>query len=80
MKSSQARKTSITLPERLEEELKARAETEHRTLSGLLQEAARFYLQTKKWEALQRELSLKAKAMGIRTEEDVDRLIHQLRR
>ncbi|MBI2982240.1 MAG: CopG family transcriptional regulator [Deltaproteobacteria bacterium] len=80
MKSSQARKTSITLPEGLEEELKARAETEHRTLSGLLQEAARFYLQTKKWEALQRELSLKAKAVGIRTEEDVDRLIHQLRR
>lgn len=80
MKSSQARKTSITLPEELEGELREQAETERRTLSGLIQEAARFYLNTKKWESLQRELSLKGRAMGIRSEDDVDRLIHQVRR
>jgi len=80
MKSSQARKTSITLPEKLEEELRSRAEAEHRTLSGILQEAARFYLNIRKWEALQQELSLKARAMGIKTEADVNRLVHELRK
>lgn len=80
MKLSQARKTSITLPERLEEELRGQAEAEHRTLSGILQEAARFYLNIRRWESLQQELAPEARAMGIRSEEDVDRLVHDLRR
>ncbi len=80
MKSSLAKKTSITLPQKLEKELKAFAEAEHRTLSGLLQEAARFYLNIKRWETLQGELAPRARAMGIRSEKDVDRLVHGLRR
>ena len=80
MKSSQARKTSITLPSQLEEELRSQAGMEHRTLSGILQEAARFYLHVKKWESLQSMLVPKARAMGIRNEADVNRLIHSLRR
>ena len=80
MKSSHARKTSITLPEKLEEELKSQAGAEHRSLSGILQEAARFYLNTRKWETLQQELALKGRMMGIKSEADVDRLIHQLRK
>lgn len=79
MKSSQAKKTSITLPEKLEEELRDQAETEHRTLSGILQEAARYYLNIRKWESLQQELSLKARVMGIKNEDDVDRLVHESR-
>lgn len=80
MKSSQARKTSITLPEGLEAELKVQAEAEHRTLSGILQEAARMYLAQREFQSLQKELAIKARKMGIRTEEDVDRLVHEFRR
>lgn len=80
MKSSLARKTSITLPEKLEGELKFLADLEHRTLSGLLQEAARCYLSIKKWESLQEELVPKRKLLEIRNEGDVDRIIHQYRR
>ena len=79
MKSSFARKTSITLPEKLEEDLQSWAQLEHRTLSGILQEAARFYLNIKRWEAHQAELAPKARLLGIRTEKDVDRLIHKAR-
>ena len=79
MKSSFAKKTSITLPEKLEEELRQRAEQEQRSLSGILQEAARFYLNIKKWEDLQQKLAVKARAMGLRSEDDVVRLVHELR-
>ena len=49
-------------------------------MSGILQEAARRYLDTRRWESLQQELAVKARKAGIRTEEDVDRMIHELRR
>lgn len=80
MKSSSAKKTSITLPEKLEEELRLQAETEHRTLSGILQEAARFYLNIKRWEALQQEIVPVGKKFGLRDEDDVERLVHESRR
>lgn len=80
MKSSYARKTSITLPEKLEAELMHIAQEEQRSLSGLLQEAARFYIQTRQWEALQREASLKAIRLGLKSEEDINKLIHASRR
>lgn len=80
MKSSLSRKTSITLPGKLEDELRVQADAEHRTLSGILQEAARVYLNVKRWEHLQRELAPKARRLDIRDEEDVNRLIHRLRR
>lgn len=79
MKSSQAKKASITLPEALESGLKELAVKEKRSLSGILQEAARYYLNVREWEALQRELSLKAARLKIRSEDDVDRMIHELR-
>lgn len=79
MKSSLAKKASITLPAEMEKELQKVAKEEHRTLSGVLQEATRFYLNTKRWEALQKEISIKARAAGIQTEEDVVELIHKMR-
>ena len=78
MKSS-AKKLSITLPPDLERGLQKRAKSEHRTMSGVLQESARFYLMTKEWEELQKEMSLRARSLGIKNEEDVDRLIHEAR-
>lgn len=78
MKSS-VKKLSITLPSELEKALKKRAFKEHRTMSGVLQESARFYLKARQWEELQQELSLKGRALGIRDEEAVDRLVHETR-
>lgn len=80
MKSSSAKKTSITLPETLEEELRQQAGMEHRTLSGILQEAARYYLNIRRWESFQMELAPRARALGVRNEKDVDRLVHESRR
>ncbi len=79
MKSSYAQKASITLPKTLAAELQKVARQEHRTLSGVLQEAARFYLHTRQLEQLQRECSVQAMRMKIHSEDDVDRLIHASR-
>ena len=79
MKSNAAKKASITLPVALEKELKKLAIQEHRTLSGVLQEAARHYVALKHWESFQAELAPKAFRAGINNEDDVVRMIHQLR-
>ncbi len=78
MKSS-AKKLSITLPPDLEKSIKKRVKAEHRTISGVLQESVRYYLQTKEWEELQRDLSVRAHEMGLKGEDEVDRLIHDTR-
>lgn len=80
MKSSPARKTSITLPASLEEQLKSQADHEHRSLSGIIQEAARYYLNIRNWEYLQKKTATAARRLGIRNEDDVDQLIHKIRR
>lgn len=79
MKSSHAKKASITLPSGLEEELQRLAQKEQRTLSGLLQEAARRYLLTRQWDDLQRETSPHRMKKGVRTEDEVDKMIHEWR-
>jgi predicted DNA-binding protein len=80
VRKSVAIKASITLPAELEAELKQLAGKEGRTLSGLLQEASRYYLNLKKLESIQHKMALRAKATGMVDEDDVDRLIHELRR
>lgn len=67
------------MPAGLSSALRHLAETEQRSMSGVIQEAVRLYVATRQFETLQRELSLKAKKMGIASEEDVDDLIHGLR-
>lgn len=42
-----AKKMSITLPSELERALSKMAKEEHRTMSGVIQESARFYLRSK---------------------------------
>lgn len=76
---SYSKKTSITLPEPLEVELRQLAEREHRTLSGIIQEAARTYVRLRSWEDLQQEARRGATALGLHTEDDVIDLIHQAR-
>jgi metal-responsive CopG/Arc/MetJ family transcriptional regulator len=80
MKSSPAKKASISLPASLERELKRIAGKEHRTLSGVLQEAARYYISARRFEELQREVSLAAARHGVRSDEELDELVHAARR
>jgi metal-responsive CopG/Arc/MetJ family transcriptional regulator len=79
MKSAAAKKSSISLPAALERELRLAAKREHRTLSGVLQEAARYYLDARRFEELQREVAIAAAKLGVRGEDDVDDLVHRLR-
>ena len=80
MKSSNSEKLSITLPVDLNRQLQKFAKQEHRSLSGLIQEASRYYLNIRKYEGFQQELAEKARKLGLRDEQGVLDLIEQKRR
>ncbi len=71
---------TISLPPKLVKEAEQVAKEENRTRSELVREALRRYLEERRWRKLQRASAGKARALGITTEDDVDRLIHDLRR
>ncbi|MDR7536510.1 MAG: ribbon-helix-helix protein, CopG family [Armatimonadota bacterium] len=71
---------TISLPPELVREAERAAKAERRTRSELVREALRFYLEERQWRRLQRKTALQAQALGIRTEEDVNRLVHELRK
>ncbi|MBI2468277.1 MAG: ribbon-helix-helix protein, CopG family [Candidatus Rokubacteria bacterium] len=70
---------TVSLPPELVREAERRAREEHRTKSELVREALRMYLEEQRWRKLQQKTALQAQALGIRTEEDVDRLVHAVR-
>jgi CopG family transcriptional regulator/antitoxin EndoAI len=71
---------TISLPPALLREAERTAREERRTKSELVREALRLYIEEQRWRKLQRETTLRAQALGIRTEEDVDRLVHSVRK
>ncbi|CBE68295.1 MAG: ribbon-helix-helix protein, CopG family [Candidatus Methylomirabilis oxygeniifera] len=71
---------TISLPPKLSREAERTAKEENRTKSELLREALRLYLEDQRWRKLQRKTALHAQALGIRTEEDVDRIVHAVRK
>jgi len=71
---------TISLPPRLVREAERMAREENRTKSELVREALRLYMEERRWRKLQQKTARQAQALGIRTEEDVDRLVHELRR
>ena len=71
--------TSISIPSQLASEVEKEARAEHRTRSGFIQEAIRYYLEQRRWKKLQRDIAVRADREGIRSEEDVERLIDELR-
>jgi CopG family transcriptional regulator/antitoxin EndoAI len=71
---------TISLPPKLVREAERTAKEEHRTKSELVREALRLYLEDQQWRKLQRKTALQAQALGISTEEDVDRLVHAIRK
>ncbi len=70
---------TISLPPGMEHEALMVARQEHRTKSELVREAIREYVASRRLQAIQRTLVAKARQRGIRTEDDVDRVIHELR-
>ncbi len=76
---------SITLPPDLLTQAQSIARREHRTVSELLGEALRAYAEEKRAAALQEFMELAecgrahAKAMGINSQEDVDRILGEFR-
>jgi metal-responsive CopG/Arc/MetJ family transcriptional regulator len=45
----------------------------------MIQEAVRFYLESKRWRALQEEMAYRARHLGILSEEDVEKIVDDLR-
>lgn len=71
---------TISLPPGLGREAERTAKEENRTKSELVREALRMYLEERRWRKLQQKTALQAQALGISTEEDVDRLVHAVRK
>lgn len=71
---------SVTLPPPLLEQARALAKEENRTMSELVREALRRYQRERAWEELRAVGRAAAERTGVRNEEDVVRVIHQMRR
>ena len=76
-----AKTVSITLPPDLLVKAQAFAQREHRTMSELFREALRRYMTgDAEWESVLKRTRAKGKALGIRSEADVERLSDEFRR
>ncbi len=71
---------TISLPPKLVREAERTAKEDNRTKSELVREALRFYLEERRWRKLQRHTTVRAQALGIQTEDDVNRLVHEARK
>jgi CopG family transcriptional regulator/antitoxin EndoAI len=71
---------SITLPPPLFDQAVALAKEENRTMSELMREALRRYQREREWEQIRAYGTKAAEMAGIKTEEDVVNLIHDLRK
>jgi len=70
---------TISIPPELYRRARAAAKAEGRTQSELLREALRRYLFARSWQELSRYARGKAKALGIKSERDVVRLVRKYR-
>lgn len=76
-----AKTISITLPPDLLVKAQQLAQHEHRTMSELFREALRRYMQPDEdWDALLKRSRAKGRALGIHSEEDVERMSDEFRR
>lgn len=76
---------SISLPPPLHAAVERRAKRQHQTISELVREALRRYLEDRTteetlWKDLRAYGAKRAKALGIKTEADVQRVVSEYRR
>lgn len=77
-----AKVLSFSVPEDLKQEIEKTARTEGKTKSELFREMYRAYLEKKErqeWERLFSYGDKRAQKLNIRSEEDIERLIHEAR-
>lgn len=70
---------SFSLPSEVWKHTQEIAKAEKRTRSEVVREALEKYYVMKQWENLQEVGARQAKRLGIRNEDDVDRLVHEYR-
>lgn len=71
---------TLSLPPEIVREVEVITKEEKRTKSELFREALQKYINDKRWLQI-RQWGMKAsKDIGVSTEEDIDKLIHQYRR
>jgi metal-responsive CopG/Arc/MetJ family transcriptional regulator len=76
-----AKTVSITLPPDLLIKAQELASREHRTMSELFREALRRYMRADaQWERLLMRTRIKGRSLGIKNEQDVERLSDKYRR
>lgn len=76
-----AKTISITLPPEMLQKAQELASREHRTMSELFREALRRYMaRDGAWESLLERTRARGKVLGVRREEDVERLSEEYRR
>lgn len=72
---------NLSMPAQLLKLIDKQAKKEHRTRSEFFRDVAREYvLREQKWKSLQRYGAAQARKMGVRTEEDVYRMIQEFRK
>jgi CopG family transcriptional regulator / antitoxin EndoAI len=74
-----AKTLSITLPPELLAIAEKLAQKEHRTKSELIREALRHYIHEREWQTSRSRAVIRARIMGITSEEDVDRIVQEHR-
>lgn len=72
------RPITVSLPTDLLREAQRVAKEESRTRSGLVREALQQYLVSARWQRLRRWGAETAERLGIRTEEDLQRLLDKV--
>ncbi len=71
---------NIALPQELVREVDKRAKKEYKNRSELIREALRIYLQDiQEWEEIFEYGEKAMKKMGIKSEEDVDKIVYEFR-
>lgn len=73
-----AKVINISLPEELLGEIDEFARSEQRTRSELFREAARQYIEGRRWRRIREAGTRTAKELGL-TEEDVERIVDEFR-
>jgi metal-responsive CopG/Arc/MetJ family transcriptional regulator len=73
-----AKVINISLPEDLLREIDEAARSDSRTRSEFLREAARTYMENRRWKSIRGWGTRTAQEMGL-TEDDVERLVHEYR-
>jgi metal-responsive CopG/Arc/MetJ family transcriptional regulator len=72
--------TSVSLPQEILKEAEKIAKEKHQSRSEFIKEAILNYMDHYHWKRLQEEAVPYALAKGVRTEEDVEDLVRELRK